>query len=88
MRNMSAPEVLERTECDDGGLAVGIAAVADGEDFDGVAEIVEADAVVADAEPQLGWLDILEALDVAFAGGKIAGDGVEDAEGCWLVDSA
>jgi hypothetical protein len=41
------------------GSAVDFAAVADGEDEDGVTEIVEADAVVADAEAELGRLDIL-----------------------------
>ena len=59
-----------------------------GEDEDGVSEVVEADAVVAGAEPELGRLDTLEPLHVAFAGGEIAGDGVEDAEGRNLVDGA
>ena len=35
--------------------------------------VIEADAVVADAEAQLGRLDVLKALYVAFAGGEIAG---------------
>lgn len=36
--------------------------MADGEDFDGVSEVVEAEAGVADAEPELGRADILESL--------------------------
>jgi len=41
--------------------------VLDGQGFDRVAEVVEADAVVSDAEPELGRIDVLESLDVAFA---------------------
>jgi hypothetical protein len=52
-------------------LAVGFAAMFYGKDHDGFAEIVEADAVVAGSETELRRLDILEALDVAFAGGEI-----------------
>lgn len=44
--------------------------MADGEDFDGISEVVKADAVVSDAETQLGRLNILEALYVAVAGGE------------------
>jgi hypothetical protein len=33
--------------------------VLDGEDFDGVTEVVEADAIVSDAKAQFGWLHIL-----------------------------
>jgi hypothetical protein len=38
-----------------------------GEDEDGISAVVEADAVVADAEPDLGRFDILQTLHVAFA---------------------
>jgi len=44
-----------------------------GEDEDRIAEIEEANAIVADTQPQLGWLDALQTLHVAFAGGKITG---------------
>jgi hypothetical protein len=52
-------------------LAVGFAAVFYGEDQDGIAEIVEAHAVVADAEAELWRLNVLEVLDIAYAGGEI-----------------
>jgi len=70
------------------GSAVDFAAVLDGEDEDGIAVVVEADAVVADAEAHLWRLNVLKALYVAFAGGEIAGDGVQNAQGCVLVDGA
>lgn len=69
-------------------LAVGFATVLYGEDFDGIAEVMEAEAIVADAEPELWRVDVLEALYVAFAGGKETGQSVEDAECGGLVDSA
>jgi len=43
----------------EGGSAVGFAAMLDGQDEDGIAVVVEADAVVADAQPHLGRLDVL-----------------------------
>jgi len=43
-------------------LAVSFSAVSDGEDFDGVREVVKAEAVVADAEPELGRVDALKAF--------------------------
>jgi hypothetical protein len=69
-------------------LAVGFAAVFYGEDQDGVSEIVEADAVVAHAETELGRFDVLESLDIAFAGGKVTSHDMQDAERGGLVDSA
>lgn len=69
-------------------LAVGFAAVFYGEDQDGISEIVEADAVVADAETELWRLDVLEALDIAFAGGEITSHDMQDTERGGLVDSA
>jgi len=68
--------------------AVGFAAVFYGEDQDGVSEIMEADAVVADAEAELWRLDVLEALDIAFVGGEITSHDMQDAERGGLVDSA
>jgi hypothetical protein len=49
-------------------LAVRFAAVFYGEDQDELAEIAEAHSVVADAETELGRLNVPEAPDVAFAG--------------------
>jgi hypothetical protein len=42
------------------GLPVGFAAVLDGENADEGSEVVEADAIVSDAEAELRRLDILE----------------------------
>jgi hypothetical protein len=71
-----------------GGLPVGLATVLHGEDHDGIAEIMKADAVVADAEAELGRLDALEALDIAFAVGEITSHNMQDAECCGLIDRA
>ncbi len=68
--------------------AVGFAAVFDGEDHDGVNEIVEADAVVAGAETQFGRFDILEALDIAFACGEVTSHNMQNVERGSLIDSA
>ena len=62
--------------------------MSDGENLDGVAEVVEADAVVADAEAELRRIDVLKPLYVAFAGTDEACQSVEDAEGGGLVDGA
>ena len=56
--------------------AVGFAAVADAEDAHGVVVLMEADAVVADSQAELWWVDILEAFDVAGAGFGEALDGL------------
>lgn len=50
-------------------LAVSFAAVFYGEHQDGIAEIVEADAIVADPKSNLWWIDVLKALHIAFACG-------------------
>jgi|HubBroStandDraft_4_1064222.scaffolds.fasta_scaffold03042_5 hypothetical protein len=68
--------------------AVGFAAVFYGEHQDGITEIMKADAVVADAETQLGRLDILESLDIAFARGEITSYSMQNADCCSLVDRA
>lgn len=71
-----------------GGSPVGFATVFHGEDHDGIAEIVKANAIVADAEAELGRLAVLEALDVAFAVGEITSHNMQDAECCGLIDRA
>ncbi len=68
--------------------AVGFAAVFDGSDANGVFVFMEAHAVVADAEAELGRLDVLEMLDVALASVQIAGERMEDAESSGLIDGA
>lgn len=62
--------------------------MSDGENFDSVSLVVEADAVVSDAEAELRGFDILKALDVAFAGTDEARQSMEDAQGGGLVDGA
>lgn len=47
-----------------------------------------ADAVIPDAETELWRFDILEALDIAFAGDEITSHDMQDAERGGLVDSA
>ncbi len=49
--------------------------MADGKNEDEVAGVVETDAVVAGTEPELGRVDVLEALHIAFASREIAGEG-------------
>src|SRR6185437_7731563 len=66
--------------------AICFAAMFDGEDEDGVTVVVEADAVVANAQAQLGRLDILKSLHVAFTRGEIAGEGVQDVQRRRLID--
>jgi hypothetical protein len=60
----------------------------DGGDVEGMALVVEAEPVVADAEAELGRLDVLEALHVALAGGGEMGQGLQNAQGGRLVDGA
>ena len=60
----------------------------DAGDFDGIAEVMEAGAVVTDAEAELGRFNVLEALHIALAGVDELGQGVEDAQGGVLVDGA
>jgi len=59
-----------------------------GADANQVSVMMEADAVVAHAQAELGRLDVLEALHVAFAGVQIAGQRLEDTQGGGLVDGA
>jgi hypothetical protein len=68
--------------------AVGFAAVFDGCDADDAAVIMEADAVVADPQPELGRVDVLKALNVSLASVEVAGQRAEDTEGGGLVDGA
>ena len=49
---------------------------------------MEADAVDADAEAELGRVDALEAFHIAFAGTEETCQGVEDAERGGLIDGA
>src|SRR6516164_6792243 len=62
--------------------------MADGGDAESVSQVMEAHAIVADAQPKLGRLDVLQALDVAFASFQIAGQRVEDTERGVLIDGA
>jgi hypothetical protein len=49
-------------------------------DAKGVAVVMEAHAIVADPQPELGRFNVLETLHVAFAGFQVAGERVQDAE--------
>lgn len=49
---------------------------------------MEADSVVSNSETELWRFDILKSLDVSFAGDDVAGESVEDAQGCGLFDHA
>src|SRR5450631_1667696 len=69
-------------------LAVGFAAVFYGGDADDVSVVMEADAVVAYPQPELRRLDVLETLNVAFAGFQIVGQRMENTEGSGLIDGA
>ena len=52
--------------------AVGVFSMPDAEDLDGIAEVVKAKEVVAEAEAQFGRVDVLEHCDIAFFGLKKA----------------
>ncbi len=86
-RTEHEPVVAERC-CREGKSAVGFTTMLDREDEDGVAVVVEADAVVAYAQTQFWRLDLLEAFNVSFAAGEIAGDGMQDAQRRALIDGA
>ena len=60
----------------------------DGGDIECVAVVVEAKAVVAKAQAELGRLDVLEAFYVTLAGGCEVGQGAEKSQGGGLVDGA
>ncbi len=49
---------------------------------------MEAEPVIADAQAELGRLDVLETFYVALAGGGEVGQGAEKAQGGGLVDGA
>jgi hypothetical protein len=51
--------------------------VLDGGDVEGVAVVVKAEPVIADAQAELGGLDVLEALHIALASGGEVGQGAE-----------
>ena len=60
----------------------------DGGDVEGVAVVVEAEPVIADAQAELGRFDVLEAFYVALAGGGEISESVQNAQGGGLVDGA
>ena len=70
------------------GSAVSFAAVLDGGDVEGLAVVMEAQPVVADAQPELGRLDLLKTLYIALATGGKVGQGAQNAQGGRPVDSA
>ncbi len=62
-------------------LAVGFLAMQHSEDLERIAEVVEADTVVAEAEAQFQRFDIGQALDVAVACQDEIGQAFEQAHG-------
>jgi len=57
----------------------------DGEDKDRIAEIVEADAIVADAKAN-SEVRHLEGVHIAFASGEVTSSDMQDAERCsWSI---
>jgi len=66
--------------------AVGFAAMLYGEDHNRIAEIMEADPVVAAAQSELWRLGILKAFNIAFAAGEITSQRVQNAERGSSVD--
>src|SRR5450755_318595 len=59
-----------------------------GDDFDQVAEVMEADAVVSDTETEFRRFDVMEPLDIAFAAREHSGQRVKNAEGRSLINRA
>jgi hypothetical protein len=66
-------------------LPVSVAAVFYSNQNDRIAEIWEADTIIACAETELRWFDILEALNVVFTCGQIAGKSVQVAQRFSLI---
>lgn len=69
-------------------LPISFLAMEDAKNLERVAEVVEADAVVAEPQAQLRWLDIREALDVTVAGENVVGQVFEQADSGLTVDAA
>ena len=60
----------------------------DARDFEGIAEVVETYAILADSEAELDRFNGLKPFDVAFPGSDESGYGMEDSQRSWLVDGA
>lgn len=60
----------------------------DSEDFDGIAEVVEASAVIAEAEAEFWRIEALQSLDVAFSGSQEACDAMQKLQRGLLIDGA
>lgn len=66
-------------------LPVSVAAVFYSKQNDRIAQIMEADTIIACAETELRRFDILEAFNIAFACGQIAGKNMQDAQRFSLI---
>ena len=89
VRRVGARLFCSLSFCGVAGSAVGLAAVFDGKDADGVGDAgLEADAPVTDAEAALAEVLTLEVLDVALAGLGVAGEVAEDTHRGFTVDGA
>ncbi|MGB9489668.1 MAG: hypothetical protein WCA92_04295 [Terriglobales bacterium] len=68
--------------------AISFAAVPYGENFDGVAGVMEADAIIPNPEAEFRGFDAMKPLDIPFAAREDAGQSVKNAEGRILVNRA
>jgi hypothetical protein len=62
--------------------------MADAEDLDGIAEVLKAEAIVAEPEAKLGRLDSLQPFHIALFGGDKAGKAMQEIDGSVTVDGA
>jgi hypothetical protein len=62
--------------------------MSDGENLDRVAQVMEADAVIADSETEFRGFDVMKPLDIAFAASEDSGQSVKNAEGRSLINRA
>ena len=69
-------------------LTVGVSAIADAVDGDGVAGLVKQDAVIADAEAEQPLKLAAKRLNSALAGFGVAVESAQDVQGSLMVDCA
>ncbi len=69
-------------------MAVSVFAVSNTEDLDPIAVVVIAEAVVAEAQAELGRINIGDQFHVAFRGGEKAGQTMQQIDGGLAVDVA
>jgi hypothetical protein len=60
----------------------------DAQDLERFAEVVEADAVIAEAEAKFNRFDVGQAVEIAVAGENIIGETFEQIQGSLPIDAA